>query len=89
MKPDDILKHSPKILTQEQREFYFENGYLQLEGFVSEEWLDRLWKVTNKYIDDSRALDASDQVFDLEPNHTAENPRLRRITHPVEIDPVV
>jgi ectoine hydroxylase len=88
MKPEEILSHSPKVLTQEQREFYFENGYLQLEGFVSDEWLERLWQVTNGYIDQSRGLDESSQVFDLEPNHSADNPRLRRITHPVELDPV-
>ena len=88
MKVADILKHAPKVLTQEQREFYFENGFLQLEAFISEEWLDRLWAVTNRFIDESRGLSASDSVFDLEPDHTADNPRLRRVTFPVEHDPV-
>jgi len=54
MKPEDILKFEPKVLSQEQREFYFENGYLLLEKFVSEEWLDRLWQVTNSYVEESR-----------------------------------
>lgn len=88
MKPEEILAHEPKILTQDQREFYFENGYLLLESFIDEAWLDRLWEVTRRFIDQSRSLKKSDQVFDIEPDHTADNPRLRRITHPVELDPV-
>ena len=88
MKPEQILSHEPKVLSQEQREFYFEHGYLQLESFVGQDWLDRLWAVTNRYVDDSRAKTKSDKVFDLEPNHTAENPRLRRISQPVGLDPV-
>lgn len=88
MKQADILAHEPKVLTQEQREFYFETGYLMLESFVSDDWLDRLWEVTNRFVERSRALTASDSLFDLEPNHTAENPRLRRISFPVAHDPV-
>ncbi len=88
MKPEDILGHAPKVLSQEQREFYFENGYLLLENFVGQDWLDRLWKVTNGFIEKSRAQSKSGGVFDLEPDHTAEHPRLRRISQPVVIDPV-
>jgi len=88
MKTADVLKHPAKVLTSDQRKFYFENGYVQLERFVSEEWLDRLWAVTNRFIEKSRGMTASDSVFDLEPDHTAEAPRIRRITFPVEHDPV-
>ena len=31
MKPEQILSHPPKVLSQEQRESYFENGYLLLD----------------------------------------------------------
>jgi len=88
MKPEEILSYEPKVLSQEQREFYFENGYLQLESFVAQDWLDRLWSVTNRLIEESRNFSKSDQVFDLEPNHTAEMPRLRRISQPVGLNPV-
>ncbi len=88
MKPDEILKHAPKVLTQAQREFYFENGYLLLENFVGQDWLDRLWQVTDGFIEKSRRETKSGGIFDLEPNHTADSPRLRRLSQPVEIDPV-
>lgn len=88
MKPETVMHHEPKVLSQEQRAFYFENGYLHLDSFVDDAWLDRIWEVTNRFIDNSRELTASDQVYDLEPNHSRDNPRLRRITHPVTLDPV-
>ena len=30
MKIEEILDYKPNVLTQKQREFYFENGYLLL-----------------------------------------------------------
>jgi len=88
MTPDQVLRHAPKVLTQDQRAFYFEHGYLLLAGFVGQDWLDRLGRVTDRFIAESRTRTTSDPVFDLEPNHTAEAPRLRRISHPVTLDPV-
>ena len=84
MEPQDVLAHPPVVLSQDQREFYFENGYLLLERIVTDDWLERLRSVTREFVDMSRALEKSDAVFDLEPDHTADNPRLRRLTSPVE-----
>ncbi len=80
--------HALKVLTPAQRDFYEENGYLHLDGFIGQDWLDRLHEVTGRFIERSRSMSASDQLFDLEPDHRADSPRLRRITHPVEHDPV-
>ena len=57
MKSEHILARPPLVLSQEQRESYFENGYLLLEGFVSREWLDRIWEVSNGFIERSRDTD--------------------------------
>ena len=45
-------------------------------------------RVTDEFIEKSRAVAASDEVFDLEPDHSPENPRLRRIKNPSGQDPV-
>ena len=84
---DEIRQTAPKVLSPEQREFYWENGYLLLEKIIPDEWLDRLRAATDEQVERSRALTASDAVFDLEPNHTAEEPRLRRVTSPVDQHP--
>ena len=88
MQVDDILATSPKVLTQEQREFYFENGYLLLESFVPQEWIDRLLAVTDRMIERSREVTESDTIFDVESGHSASEPRLRRVSSPVDHDPV-
>ena len=84
MTPDDVLGQPPTLLGQDQRESYFENGYLLLEGVVPDEWVERLLEVTSDFVDQSRSLTKSDAIFDLEPGHSADSPRLRRLTSPVE-----
>ena len=87
MQTEDILSNPTKILSKEQREFFFENGYLLLEGFISSELIHRLREATDQMIERSRSLTTSDPVFDLEPGHSANEPRLRRLTSPVDQDP--
>ena len=87
MTPEQILSHKPETLTQAQRQFYFDNGYLLVESIVPQDWVERLIDVTDEMVERSRSLDKSDMVFDLEPGHTADNPRLRRLTSPVEHHP--
>jgi ectoine hydroxylase-related dioxygenase (phytanoyl-CoA dioxygenase family) len=84
---EEIRRTPPKVVTEEQREFNWENGYLLLEKVIPDDWLDRLRAATDEMVQRSRALTASDKVFDLEPNHSAEDPRLRRVTSPVDQHP--
>ena len=87
MTPEQILANPPRVLTQAQRESYFEKGYVLVENVVPTEWLQRLREVTDEFVERSRSVTESDAVWDLEPDHTAENPRLRRLTSPVEQHP--
>ena len=88
MTPEQVLAHKPKVLTQAQRESYFENGYLLVERAISEDWLRKLRAATDELVERSRTVAKSDAVFDLEPNHRANAPRLRRVSNPVEQHPV-
>lgn len=88
MTPEQILSHPPRVLTQEQRESYFSNGYILLERAIGEEWLKRLHAAVDGQIEASREITSSDAIFDLEPGHTAEEPRLRRVSSPNDQDPV-
>jgi ectoine hydroxylase len=88
MKTEDILSNKPLVLSQAQRESYFETGYLLLERFVPQDWLERLRVLADEFVEMSRALTESDGTLDLEPNHTAALPRLRRLCDPVEHHPV-
>jgi ectoine hydroxylase len=80
MTPEEVLSIKPKVLTQMQREFYFENGYLLLEKFLPDAWIKRLRATTDEMVDRSRAITKSDTVWDLDKGHCAETPRLRRLS---------
>jgi len=80
MTPEEVLSIKPKILTQNQRESYFENGYILLEKFLPDEWLERLRVTTDEMVDRSRGIAKSDAVWDLDKGHTAQFPRLRRLS---------
>ncbi len=73
-----------KVLSLEQQQFYADNGYLAVDQFISADWLDRLRKVTDEFIEESRGVSKSGDRFDVEPDHSADNPRLRRLNGPVE-----
>jgi ectoine hydroxylase len=77
-------KKALNVLTKEQRNKYLADGFVGVEGLVSDEWLDRLRNVTASFVEESRAISASDKRFDLEPNHGFEAPRIRRLNSPVD-----
>ena len=85
MTPADILAREPLALTQEQREKYFRDGYVGAPALIGSDWLQRLNDVTNSFIEASKTAEASDRRFDLEADHDADAPRLRRLNSPVEI----
>ena len=89
----------PRVLTEAQRRSYFEHGYLHLEAFISNEWLARLNAVTQEFVEMSRGVKPgapagfpdkearTEQFFVLEEGHTPEEPRLTRLTSPVDVHP--
>jgi len=87
MLPDEVLAHEPRVLTQEQREFYFANGYLLVEKAVPAELIETLRRVTDEMVEQTRAMRGSDAVWDLEPGHSAERPKLRRLSSPCDHHP--
>ncbi len=71
------------MLSARQIAFYQENGYLTVENVLSAGELRAVRRVTDDFVERSRRISESDAVFDLEPNHSAEAPRLRRIKNPI------
>ena len=42
MTPEDILRHPARVLTQDQREAYFRDGYLVVERLIPEDVVDEV-----------------------------------------------
>jgi len=75
------------MLTQDQKDFYDENGYLMVEDVVAPEELAKLREITYRLIEGSREVSESTDVYDLDKGHSAEAPRLTRIKLPHKVDP--
>jgi len=88
MREEDILSEPNRVLTQEERKAFFDDGYVVKKSIISNEWLTKLNSALDDLIDKSRSLTKSDGTFVLENGHSAENPRLRRIAFLDELNPV-
>ncbi|MGJ8605761.1 MAG: phytanoyl-CoA dioxygenase family protein [Marivita sp.] len=75
------------MLSAEQTQFYDENGYLLVENAVTPDQLDRLRDITTRLIEASREVSESNEVYDLDRGHSADNPRLTRVKLPHKRDP--
>ena len=83
---EEVLSHPPSVLSVEQRAAYFEQGYLKLENWVSENWVERLRAASHRIIERSRSVTASNEMFVLDEGHSATSPRLRRLNCAVDYD---
>jgi phytanoyl-CoA hydroxylase len=75
------------MLSESKLMFYRDNGYVVASGIVSSDEAANLRAVTDGFIEKSRRHTVADDVFDVEDNHTADNPRLRRLKIPEQRDP--
>lgn len=87
-----LLEMTAEPLTNEQIDFYWANGYVFVEDALSVKELDELINDFDGWVQDSRQHDeaygetlAGRPRFDLAPEHSAENPVLRRVASPVEV----
>ena len=87
MTPERILAQTPLVLDQAARERYFDDGFLVVPGYVGPAWLDRLRGVVAAKIEESRTVTASDDQFDLAPDHSAAKPNIRRLRRAVDQHP--
>ena len=71
-----------QTLTEAQIAQYHRDGYVVVPNVLSPEELAQLRQVTDDYVEGSRKVTKHDSVYDLEPGHSAEQPRVRRIKHP-------
>ena len=69
-------------------EFYRTNGYLVVDNIYSDDEVARMRARVDALVADAAGLSDHDSVYDLEPAHSAERPRVRRIKEPYNVDPL-
>lgn len=70
------------MLTQAQKDFYDENGFLMVEDVVTPEQLNELRRITRDFLEKSRSVTESNDIYDLDEGHGPDTPRLTRIKLP-------
>lgn len=76
------------MLTTAQVEAYHQNGFLVVEEVVPPALIAQARAVVEEFVERSRAVTTHDSVYDLEPGHTPEEPRVRRLKEPCAIHPL-
>ena len=75
------------MISDQDVQRYRRDGYLVIPDVLSAREIDDLRRATDDQVERSRQACAHTDVFDLEPGHSASQPRLRRIKSPHLQDP--
>ena len=70
------------MLTKHQIEDYNENGFIVIEELLSKNEIRQTRHIIDQFIEKSRDIRESDNIFDLEDDHSRNNPRLTRVKQP-------
>jgi phytanoyl-CoA hydroxylase len=70
------------MLTREQLDAYDRDGVLLVENVVDETTLDTMRRALADLIAQSASVTQHNDIYDIEPDHSAAHPRLRRIKQP-------
>jgi hypothetical protein len=76
------------MLTSQQIEQYREDGAVVVPGVLDASTCKLMKDILAELVEGSRQVTAHDDVYDLEPGHSAADPRVRRIKKPHVINPV-
>ena len=88
MKIDEICSRPPSVISQEQRSTFFDQGYLIHSDLIGDDWLQPLRRAVDDLVEMAREMTTSTRRVDLEPDHCAERPRIRRVAYVDEYDPI-
>lgn len=83
-----IVTEYPNLLTDTQLGAYRKDGFLVVENVFDQATLDQLRKVVAEFIAQAAEVTDHTDVYDLEPTHTPEQPRVRRIKTPHKLHPL-
>lgn len=76
------------VLSDEHARLYDERGFVVVENIFSDADVKEMTDALDRLVDSARGLTDHTDVIDLEPSHTPETPRVRRIKEPFLNDPV-
>ena len=75
------------MIPQADVAFYREHGYIVVPDLAAPAMLARLQQAIDGFVERARTVSANDDVYDLEPSHRPDRPRVRRLKKPHALDP--
>jgi phytanoyl-CoA hydroxylase len=75
------------VLTKEQIRSYEQNGYVAIEKVLTEAQVAEGRRIIEDFVEQSRSVTEHNDIYDLEPEHSAERPMVRRLKFPDRIHP--
>ena len=79
---ESLPYRSPISVPAEQLSAYKEFGYAKVEGVLTRDEIAALGQVCDEFYELARTTTTHTDVFDLEPGHTPEAPKVRRVKNP-------
>ena len=76
------------MITDNQIEKYKSSGFLVVENLISASLLRRIRATVSRITESAKGLENHDHIFDFEPSHTPDSPRVRRIKTPHKLDEI-
>ena len=80
--------NTPTVITDSQAADYNTKGFIVVENIYSAEEVQEMRDALSALVESARGLTDHTDVIDLEPNHTPDVPRVRRIKEPFKNHPV-
>ncbi|MFI9411930.1 phytanoyl-CoA dioxygenase family protein [Nocardia gamkensis] len=76
------------MLNSAQIDSYRENGYLVVENVLRDAEVAQLNALIDRAIERSESVERNDDMYDLEPGHSADRPLVRGIRDPLSLHPL-
>jgi ectoine hydroxylase-related dioxygenase (phytanoyl-CoA dioxygenase family) len=76
------------MLSREQINFYNENGFLVVDDAFPMDVIEEARAAVVDFVEKSRTVTEHTDVYDLEPGHSPQEPRVRRLKNPLAIHPI-
>src|SRR3954462_8278181 len=73
------------VINEQDVAFYRKNGYLVVENVIDAPTLIKIRKAIADLVAKAAGVQTHNDIYDLEPTHTPENPRVRRIKTPHKV----
>ena len=76
------------VITDAQVEAYREKGFVVIDDIYTSGEVARMGTALDEIVDAARGVRTHDEVYDLEPSHAPDRPRVRRIKSPWQVHPL-